>query len=410
LYGSGAANKLPATLPEDYPTADFYGQSINGNGAAGAAQALTANGSGYSRLDLSVNNSLGGSLSASPAPDADGLRPNGSVTITATINPGYSLEWLKDGVGAGTANFLTINLTTHTSIQAVFSPALTVTVFTDGAGSNTTTGTLRYALINAQDGDVINVIGATPGTTVIELTSALPEITKNITIVGNGVTLTRAASWTSSNTSQLLRITGSTAEVKISGVHFKNGQTTEGSGGAIYNTGTLTLESCIFSGNSAYDGGGVYSSNTLSIRGCTFYENSGYYFSNAGGAVSFFYASDKTLTLTGNLFYGNSASNYPAVHTSGAYGSSITVRASYNVVDVAFGTGSAQSGWSAGTGDKTFTNLSITGNPLNTTTFAPVSGLQNVLPSTAPADFPLTDFYGATRTFPGAPGAVAAAP
>jgi hypothetical protein len=39
LYGDGAANVLPSTLPAGYPAADFYGNPINGGGAAGAAQA-----------------------------------------------------------------------------------------------------------------------------------------------------------------------------------------------------------------------------------------------------------------------------------------------------------------------------------------------------------------------------------
>jgi hypothetical protein len=50
--------------------------------------------------------------------------------------------------------------------------------------------------------------------------------------------------------------------------------------------------------------------------------------------------------------------------------------------------------------------LSITGDPFNTTTFAPIAGLSSVLPSPAPEGFPDTDFNGATRTFPGAAGAV----
>ena len=68
--------------------------------------------------------------------------------------------------------------------------------------------TLRYALTNAQDGDIIRFSGVTAGTSVIEVTSALPQITKSITIEGNGVTLTRADSWTDTNsTSQLLCVT-----------------------------------------------------------------------------------------------------------------------------------------------------------------------------------------------------------
>ena len=400
LYGSGAANKLPATLPADYPVTDFYGQPISGGGAAGAVQAFTTNQSGYSWLGLPVNYSQMGSVSASPVPDADGLVPNGSLTITATPNPGHSLDhWLKDGVEAGAANPLSINLTTHTVVQAVFAWTATVNDFTDGMGSRT----LRYALTYARESDVISLSGVTPGTTVIELTGPLPEITKNITIVGNGVTLTRAASWTTSDyNTQLLRISGSTAEVKISGVHFKDGLASY-NGGAITNSGILTLESCIFSGsrttNSTTGGGAIFSNNALTIRGCTFYNNNSV---RHGGAV-YFDASGKTLTLTGNIFYGNTAaSGYPVVRNNSG-----SISASYNVVDVALGTGSAQSGWNAGTGDKTFTALGISGDPFNTTSFVlVVSALQNVLPAAAQANFPLTDFYGAARTFPGAPGAV----
>jgi hypothetical protein len=110
----------------------------------------------------------------------------------------------------------------------------------------------------------------------------------------------------------------------------------------------------------------------------------------------------KTLTLTGNLFYENSAASHVV------YLDNATIIASYNVVDVSFGTGSAQSGWTAGTGDTTFDALSITGDPFDTTSFVPVGALQSpgVLPGTRPADFPATDFYGNSRTFPGAPGAV----
>jgi hypothetical protein len=64
-----------------------------------------------------------------------------------------------------------------------------------------------------------------------------------------------------------------------------------------------------------------------------------------------------------------------------------------------------KAGWTAGIGDKTFSALSVYGNPFDTTTFRPVSGLQNFLPETALTDFPTTDFYGDTRTTR-VPGAV----
>jgi hypothetical protein len=201
----------------------------------------------------------------------------------------------------------------------------------------------------------------------------------------------------------------------------------DGDGGAVYNNGTLTVESCIFSGNTNTRksgsiismGGGISSYNDLTIRGCTFYGNYGSY---GGGVVSKTDSlthplANHLLTLTGNLFYGNTSRMYlnqrpvsPVCHSGD------TINASHNVVDVDFGGGDYQCGWTAGTGDKTTLadsdDLTISGIPFNTTTFVPVSALQSpgVLPATAPADFPLTDFYGTVRTFPGAPGAVAAAP
>jgi formylglycine-generating enzyme required for sulfatase activity len=399
LYGSVAANKLPGTLPADYPAVDFYGQPVSGGGAAGAVQAVTA--AGYVYLELTVNNSPAGSVSANPAPDEDGLVPAGLVTLTASINPGAFFEhWRTGEVTAGNTNPWTINLSAHTRIQAVFTRQVRVDAFTDGTGSATTVGTLRHALTNAQDGDLISLSGVSAGTTVIELQSALPQITKSVTLEGNGVTLTRAASWTGdSTTSQLLYINSGTAEVTIRGVHFKDGLASN-DGGAVRNTGTLTLESCIFSGNrtttsSGAWGGAVFSRNTLTIRGCTFYNNTSAY---SGGAV-YFSASGKTLTLTGNVFYGNTASNgYPVVCRGSG-----TVSASYNVVDAALGTGTAQSGWAAGTGDGYSTAL-----PVSPRTFKVLAGgpAANTLPAALPTDYPVTDFYGQPINGGGAAGAV----
>jgi predicted outer membrane repeat protein len=189
-----------------------------------------------------------------------------------------------------------------------------------------------------------------------------------------------------------------------------DGNVAKNYGGAILNTGSLLLESCIFSDNQSTAGvrgygGAVFSTNDLTIRGCTFYANT----ANFGGAVMMqpSVPLGKTLTLIGNLFYGNTAdvSSCPVVYVPDG----TTVNASYNVVDVNFGTEYYQCGWgTGGTGDTTFTALGITGAPFDTTTFVPVSGLRTpgVLPSSAPAGFPTTDFNGATRTFPGAPGAV----
>jgi hypothetical protein len=89
----------------------------------------------------------------------------------------------------------------------------------------TSPGTLRHALTNAQDGDIIRFSGITPGLTAIELASALPEVSKSVIIEGNGITLKRSDSWTTVDSySQLLRVhkDNFTIRVNISRIHFKD--------------------------------------------------------------------------------------------------------------------------------------------------------------------------------------------
>jgi hypothetical protein len=400
--GSGAANVI-TTLPAGYPTVDFYGNPIPAaNAAAGAVQA-TVSGSGYN-LELTVNDAEWGSVSASPAPNTDGLFL-GAVTITASAKAGYEFSyWLKDGNQAGSINPLLLTISSHTRVQAVFGRSGVVSNLIDDMYAATTPGTLRYALVNAQDGDIIRFSGFEPGAGVIKLRERL-EINKNVIIEGNGVTITRDTAWTViNNDSQLLYIHNN-AEVIINRIHFKDGGTTMH--GAVRGGKILLLDSCIFSGNRAFsgdyiNGAAIFIQGHLTVKGCTFYGNSSELWLS-GGAIVVYNSNNASLTLLGNLFYGNTASSdYPVVYVG--YSSTTPVISGYNIVDVPLGTGYTQSGWNPAPTDKTFTDLSITGTPLNTATFAPVSGL-NIIPS-APEGFPTTDFYGNARTFPGAPGAV----
>jgi len=381
LSDSGAKNVI-TTLPSEYPTKDFYGNTIANGAASGAVQA-SVSGSGY-YLELSINNTQAGTVNISPAPNEDGLC-SGTTTLTATAQSGYSFAyWMVNGVKQ-TGSPLTV--TSQAKVAAVFTRTITVT---SNADTNTS-GTLRYAISNAQDGDIISLSGVS----TIELTSRL-DISKNVTIEGNGAVFTKSASFTSTNS---LLQTGDSTEVNISRVHFKGGRGSYG--GAISNSGTLTVESCIFSDNQATSaGGGIYnSSSSVTVKGCTFYNNSGGTY--GGGAI--YIGIGATLTMTGNLFYINTADTYPVIF--GNYVGTIT-SGGYNVVNVTLGTGNDQSGWTSVTSDKTFSALGISSAPFNTATFVPVAGLRSVMPSTAIAGFPTTDFNGETRTWPGAPGAV----
>lgn len=386
LSGSGAANTISA-IPKGYPTLDFYGASINPGAAAGAVQSA-ASGSGF-YLDLSINNKTLGSVSVSPPPDIDGIVPS-SVTLSAHPDTDYGLVyWLKNGIRDGYSSSLGLTLAGHTRVLAVF--GFIISNFNDTPGI--TQGTLRYALNNIKDGDVIWLDGVTPGQTSIALTSALPIIRTTLTIEGNGAVLTRDPSWTTVGPStQLLQINSSSAVVNITRLHFKDGEASD-YGGAIDNRGNLTLESCILSGNgtttSGSWGGAIYTEGSLIARGCTFYNNSTPF---RGGAI---YIRSGTLNLTGNIFYGNTVSS-----TEGAGGPNV-YREAGTASSGGYNRYNGSAGWTTVTTDATVSSL-----PINTSTFAPVSSLQNVLPSGGIANFPAMDFYGNTRTWPGAPGAV----
>jgi hypothetical protein len=409
---SGDALKIITALPEGYPTLDFYGAAISAGAVAGAVQA-SVTGSGY-YVDLSFNNPSAGTVTPSVSADGDGLYTSGDTLMpNSDTSSNYSFEyWLVNGV-QNNANPLTIN--GHAKVVAVFARVVTVNNASDitGTGVTPTPGTLRYALTatNLQNGDKINIQS---GLGTIELTRALPTITKSIIIEGNGVTLTRTSSWTAIGDSTQLLVIYPPAVARVSRVYFKGGKATM-RGGAIENQGTLTLESCIFSDNTNTStnawGGGAISNDfggTLTVKGCTFYNNTS---DSQGGAI---YNITSTLTLTGNLFYGNIASS--ASNGNVVYNSSGTVTSGgYNVVDVSLGTSGSSSGFAAATGDTTlaallgsnattpFTHVDGDGKP---TDFTPKSELQNVMPATPIADFPLTDFSGDTRIWPGAPGAV----
>jgi predicted outer membrane repeat protein len=397
LPGGAALNRLPAQLPENYPAKDFYGNPVPGGGAAGAIQEAFAGTGSY--LEITVNNSALGSVEA-PGLSADGFG-SGTLSVTAVENTGGQfLCWEMNDANAGSQNPLSISLTAPRRIRAVF--GWKVSDFTDTPESQSTPGTLRHAVTNAPPGETIRVEGG--GTNTILLTRRL-VIEKSLVIEGNGVTLQWAMAATGAQ-SQLLYVGNNSDDLNVTlrRIRFKDGQAAS-YGGAIYNNGkTLALESCIFSGNQTVNtdglGGAVYTagdSARLTIQACTFFRNSAGY---RGGAI---YVSGGMLALTGNLFYGNAtpASTGPVVfRVSGSISSG-----GYNVCDVDIGTAGNKSGWVARTGDATFAALGIAGDPFDTATFVPVSGLGGVIQS-APQDFPAVDFNGAARTFPGAPGAV----
>jgi predicted outer membrane repeat protein len=258
----------------------------------------------------------------------------------------------------------------------------TAVVVTSAADSGP--GTLREALTAASAAILIDLPA---GDRVIALNSPLSAITRSIVIEGNGATLTRN-DFAGTTTSQLLYISSADAELRVSRLHFKGGRA-DNNGAAIQNEGKLVLESCVFSDNTLgaganKRGGAIHSSGSLTVSGCTFYGNSaGTAAGSQGGAI---YQAGGTLSLTGNIFWGNAAYQYAVVRVA----SGTVASGGFNVSDQADGARATASGWIFDAADKTAASL-----PFSFVNFKPIGGAGAVGVITAkPAGYPTEDFYG----------------
>ncbi|MEI6197242.1 MAG: hypothetical protein WCS42_23245, partial [Verrucomicrobiota bacterium] len=194
-----------------------------------------------------------------------------------------------------------------------FSPAATLVV-TNLASIGP--GTLRWAVTNAQNGDVI-----TFGVTGM-ITNGSLTISNNISIVGPGPSLLTI---TGNGSARAFSINNGVTAA-ISGLTFTNCYASW-DGGAIYNSGNLSLSNCLFAGcNSALccvsginggpgfaggNGGAIYNGGILTAVNCQFLHNAtcngG---KGAGGSVD----SSSFWTSGGN---GGNGGNGGAVYDAG---------------------------------------------------------------------------------------------
>src|SRR5262249_43694306 len=132
-------------------------------------------------------------------------------------------------------------------------------------------GDLRYCITNATDGDTIT-FGVT-GT--INLTRALPDLTRNISIAGPGSNLLTVRRDTGGNY-RIFTVSASAA-VGISTLTIANGSAA--SGGGVANSGTLAISNCTISGNyfdgCCVNGAGVYNSGSLIVNASAISQNQG---------------------------------------------------------------------------------------------------------------------------------------
>jgi hypothetical protein len=404
--GSGVLGKVDTAAfntdnsPLVYPTMDFYGDPISP--VTAAAGAVQTPGVGYI-FELTWGGP--GSASGGPAFNADGfVDPGAAFTLTATPTSStnnYLVFWTVNGVKQ-TENPLPVTMNENTEVKAVFGRNVSVT--SNVGGGINDVNSLNWALSNAQDYDRIFLdASAIAGKTItVTNTWALTSTGKNLVIEGNGVTLTQSG-FTGSDNTALLRF-AATADVTIRRLHFKNGKAGN-LGAAISNSGTLTLESCIFSGNQTVGigrGGAIYTDNAsesptakLTVLGCTFHTNSSF---AGGGAI--WAQQNARVTLAGNLFYGNTATS--GGHVVHRYSGTIT-SLGYNVSNYATGTATPAdaSGFVFVTEDK---QLSVpTTDPVDpadpTHPYKPTAAVLSditIVPFNL-AVYPETDFYGTPR-------------
>jgi hypothetical protein len=144
-------------------------------------------------------------------------------------------------------------------------------------------GSLRRAIADANDGDVINF----DDSYAIYLSSTL-EITKQLTIDGGTYTVTVSGDSLNdgSRNVRVFYITP-TAVVTLSHLNIVSGTATNG--GGIYNFGMLYLMESVLADSSAASGGGIYTAGTLHMNDSIVHDNaadsSGCGLYNVGAAV-----------------------------------------------------------------------------------------------------------------------------
>jgi hypothetical protein len=180
-------------------------------------------------------------------------------------------------------------------------------------------GSLREAIINACPGNTITFDAAVTGQ--INLTAALPDISKNLTITGPGANVLEVrGSQTLGNSYRVFNVT-SGVTVNISSLTMNNGSDALG-GGGVNNAGTLTLTECAIgnastsSGNNTTgSGGGIQNSGTLNLIRSTVSNNVASL--NGGGIYN-----TGTLNITNSTISTNTANVVGVSAGGGIYNSS----------------------------------------------------------------------------------------
>jgi predicted outer membrane repeat protein len=170
-------------------------------------------------------------------------------------------------------------------------------VVTNCSGSPSVPGSLPYEVAAANPGDTVT-FALSPPCSTITLASTI-TISQDLTITGPG----SGALAVSGNNAVGIFSVNSGVTATISGLTLQDGSTGS-DGGAINNSGTLTVSNSTLSNNTAFEGGGIYSDGTVTLTNSTVADNTGT--SDGAGIVTIF---TSTLTITDSTISGNTASS-----------------------------------------------------------------------------------------------------
>lgn len=202
------------------------------------------------------------------------------------------------------------------------------TVFTVTKTADTNDGvcnpdcSLREALALAQDGDLVNFSSLFNTPQTIHLLTALPDITRSITIQGTGANLlTVRRDFNAQTEFRILNVSfGVTNGVAISGMTITGGNAGSGIfGGGIYSLSHLTLTNVHVTGNTSDVGGGAVLALADGVfTNCTFSNNTSTNANGRGGGI--FYQGDggRTLRVINSTISGNRSANGGGGITNGS--------------------------------------------------------------------------------------------
>jgi len=164
--------------------------------------------------------------------------------------------------------------------------------------NNSGAGSLRQAITDACTDGTITFDASLSGAT-IPLASQL-SLNRNVTIDGSG--LATAVTLDGQNATRVFYV-NSGVNASLKSLTITRGNAGGGTGGGVYNAGTLTIMNSTLTTSSGGEGGGIYSTGTLTVANSTLAGNSATW---SGGGL---YNYNGTLTMVNNTLSANTTTN-----------------------------------------------------------------------------------------------------